>query len=106
MPGFDRTGPEGRGPMTGWRRGYCAGTRPRNDDDERRRDIDEVRGEHLDGPAEPWYGPGTEAGYGSGPGYGRGMAYRWGLGGFGRGRGRGFGPGRGQGRGYGRGGRR
>ena len=23
MPGFDRTGPGGRGPMTGWGRGYC-----------------------------------------------------------------------------------
>ena len=23
MPGFDRTGPEGRGPLTGWGRGYC-----------------------------------------------------------------------------------
>ncbi len=23
MPGFDRTGPEGRGPMTGGRRGLC-----------------------------------------------------------------------------------
>jgi len=24
MPGFDRRGPEGRGPMTGRRLGYCA----------------------------------------------------------------------------------
>ena len=24
MPGFDRTGPEGMGPMTGWGRGRCA----------------------------------------------------------------------------------
>jgi hypothetical protein len=24
MPGFDGTGPLGRGPMTGWRRGWCA----------------------------------------------------------------------------------
>ena len=23
MPGFDRTGPEGMGPMTGWGRGFC-----------------------------------------------------------------------------------
>jgi hypothetical protein len=23
MPGFDGTGPMGRGPMTGWRMGYC-----------------------------------------------------------------------------------
>ena len=25
MPGFDRTGPDGRGPMTGRGLGYCAG---------------------------------------------------------------------------------
>lgn len=24
MPGFDRTGPGGMGPMTGWGRGFCA----------------------------------------------------------------------------------
>ena len=24
MPGFDGTGPGGRGPMTGWGRGYCS----------------------------------------------------------------------------------
>ena len=23
MPGFDGTGPRGKGPMTGWARGYC-----------------------------------------------------------------------------------
>jgi hypothetical protein len=23
MPGFDRTGPRGRGPLTGWGRGWC-----------------------------------------------------------------------------------
>jgi hypothetical protein len=25
MPGYDRTGPNGKGPMTGRRRGYCSG---------------------------------------------------------------------------------
>ena len=25
MPGFDRTGPEGKGPMTGKKRGLCEG---------------------------------------------------------------------------------
>jgi hypothetical protein len=25
MPGYDRTGPNGRGPMTGRRHGYCSG---------------------------------------------------------------------------------
>lgn len=28
MPGFDATGPSGYGPMTGGRRGYCAGDAP------------------------------------------------------------------------------
>ena len=28
MPGLDRTGPFGEGPMTGGRRGYCAGAYP------------------------------------------------------------------------------
>ena len=26
MPGFDRSGPQGRGPMTGWSRGLCSRT--------------------------------------------------------------------------------
>ncbi len=28
MPGFDGTGPMGQGPLTGGRRGYCAGAVP------------------------------------------------------------------------------
>jgi len=28
MPGFDGTGPQGRGPMTGGARGYCVSSRP------------------------------------------------------------------------------
>ncbi len=28
MPGYDRRGPAGQGPMTGGGRGYCAGGRP------------------------------------------------------------------------------
>lgn len=28
MPGFDRTGPAGMGPMTGCRRGFCASPHP------------------------------------------------------------------------------
>jgi len=28
MPGFDRTGPLGQGPMTGWRRGWCSAGSP------------------------------------------------------------------------------
>ena len=66
MPGFDRTGPMGAGPMTGGARGMC-------------------------NPA----GVGVGTGYGGAVGYGRGMAFRrgYGGGGFGMGRGRGFGRG-------------
>jgi len=32
MPGYDKTGPSGQGPMTGGRRGYCAGGRPDSND--------------------------------------------------------------------------
>ena len=69
MPGYDRTGPMGAGPMTGGARGLC-------------------------NPAGAARVPGT-LGYG----YGRGMAFRRGFGGggFGMGMGRGRGYGRGYG---------
>ena len=69
MPGFNRTGPMGAGPMTGWGRGRC---NPRN--------------------------RGTLPDYG-GAGYGRGLGLRRGFGGgrSGMGRGRGYGPGAGWG---------
>jgi predicted DNA-binding protein (UPF0251 family) len=76
MPGFDRTGPQGEGPLTGRRRGHCAR-------DEKDQSQDE----------QPGRGPG---GRGRGPGRGPGR---------GRGAGRGPGPGAGRGRGRGRGGR-
>ncbi|OYT44383.1 hypothetical protein B6U90_05435 [Thermoplasmatales archaeon ex4484_6] len=57
MPGGDRTGPEGRGPMTGRRLGYCTGGTP------------------------PGYGAG---GYGWGRGGGRGFGRGRGMG-YGRG---------------------
>ncbi len=63
MPGFDRTGPAGQGPMTGRRRGLCA---------------DEEAGA-------------TGYGWGFGRGLGRGRFGNWGRGGgFGFGRGFGF----------------
>jgi hypothetical protein len=64
MPGFDRSGPMGAGPMTGGRRGLCG-----------------KRAGVADMPA-----------YGRGYGYGAGMGYRRGFGG-GRGRGFGPGRG-------------
>lgn len=71
MPGFDRTGPWGQGPMTGGARGYC----------------------------NSGYGPAYGRGYapGRGRGFPRGFApgYAWSPG---YGRGRGYGYGRGFGR--------
>ena len=69
MPGFDRTGPMGAGPMTGGARGLC-------------------------NPATAGYDPRFSGGFD----YGRGLAFRRGFrGGFGAGRGRGRGFGRGYG---------
>ena len=67
MPGFDRTGPIGAGPMTGGARGTC-------------------------NPATAGYNPGFTEGFSSGRGLGLRRGFR---GGFGpdRGRGRGFGRG-------------
>ncbi|MBW1713586.1 MAG: DUF5320 domain-containing protein [Deltaproteobacteria bacterium] len=69
MPGFDRTGPLGQGPMTGRGLGRCGpvGTR-----------------------AGAGYGYGWWPGYGWGGGFGRGPGRGFGRG-FGRGMGRGFG---------------
>ena len=64
MPGYDRSGPMGAGPMTGGRRGLCGRA-----------------GNAYDAPAPAGYG------------YGRGMAFRRGFGGgfgWGRGHGRGM----------------
>lgn len=63
MPGFDRTGPMGAGPMTGGRRGPCGGAYGR--------------------PAAT----GDDYGYGFGRGRGLGLGFRRGYG-----RGRCFGP--------------
>ena len=72
MPRGDRTGPEGRGPLTGRRAGYCAG-------------------ENVPGYANeqvPPMGMGRGFGRGGGRGRGRGGGRGWGRGG-GRGWGRG-----------------
>lgn len=73
MPGGDRTGPRGAGPMTGRAAGYCAG-------------------HGMPGFMNPQFG----RGYG-------GWAGAYGRGGFGGGRGRGFGRGFGRGAGMGAG---
>jgi hypothetical protein len=74
MPGGDRTGPLGEGPLTGRRAGYCAG----ND---------------APGFTEPWtgrgqgggFGAGRGGGFGSGGGFGRGRGGAWRHGGWRRG---------------------
>ncbi|QQR71540.1 MAG: DUF5320 domain-containing protein [Methanolinea sp.] len=87
MPGFDRTGPLGRGPMTGWGRGWCAtgrlpvpqqGTTPQaagTEPQEQAPDQSQLP------PAWPAWGPGPAV-------YGRGRGgIPWGCGrGFGGGR--------------------
>lgn len=61
MPGGDRTGPAGLGPMTGRRAGYCAGyDRP--------------------GYTNPWPGGGFGRGFGRGWGRGFGRGMGWGRG--------------------------
>ena len=78
MPRGDKSGPEGRGPMTGRGLGHCAGN------DRPGCQVDAV-------PAESGFGRGFGRGIGRARGFGRG----WGRG-YGHGFGRGFG---GQGRG-------
>ncbi len=88
MPGFNGTGPNGQGPMTGGGRGFCAqpqtGQAPQTPDQQ---------GNQADIP---------QADIPAGPG---GVVYGLGRGGLPRGGGRGrcFGGGRGLGRGRGRG---
>ena len=66
MPGGDRTGPVGYGPMTGRAAGYCAGY-------------------GVPGYMNPIPGFGRGMGFGRGRGFGRGFGRGWGIG-FGRGR--------------------
>ncbi|MFO7881951.1 MAG: DUF5320 domain-containing protein [Kosmotogaceae bacterium] len=61
MPGFDRTGPSGQGPMTGRGLGMCSGyARPVG-----------FRGPGL-ARRNGWYGRGRGFGFGRGRGFGRG----------------------------------
>ena len=59
MPGFDRTGPAGTGPMTGRQLGRCAGY-----------------GSDVPGRGFGGFGRGFRGGFGRG--YGRGLGFRWG----------------------------
>lgn len=105
MPGRDRTGPRGVGPMTGWAMGLC-GRDPRPEEAE-----GPIRGGRRSGFAGNRRGRGR-AGYGRAGGrtggWGRGWGAEWQGGraagwspGWGAGRGAGWGAGRGAGRGAG-----
>lgn len=69
MPGGDRTGPAGMGPMTGRAAGFCTGN-------------------NVPGFANPVAGRGFGFGRGFGMGRGMGFGFRGGRGGWGRGYGR------------------
>lgn len=78
MPGFDKTGPNGQGPMSGRRRGRCRDTKPEETTDNNAVNNNEIV-----------YGLGRR-GKPRGGGFGKGFGGGSGNG-MGRGRGRGFG---------------
>ena len=84
MPGFDRRGPNGEGPMTGRGLGRCSGASDTDQNANNANTQDNIPEEQR------FAAPGIGYGRGLGRGFGRGM----GRGFFGRGRGRGFGRGR------------
>lgn len=102
MPGFDGTGPIGKGPFTGRGMGYCIENIDSKDNKNqkiREKEVFDMPGGDGTGPAGLGPMTGRAAGYCAGylvPGYmnpiaGRGLGMGWGRGrvGFGRGGGRG-----------------
>jgi len=75
MPGFDGTGPRGRGPMTGRGEGNCA--MPADEYDDIPRGYGYGRGWGR-GRGRGWGRRGRGYGRGWGRGYGRGRRHRWG----------------------------
>ena len=84
MPGFDRRGPNGEGPMTGRQLGRCAGTTV----NEQTTNTAETQETNPEDPRfdAPGIGYGRGLGRGRGPGMGRRFFRRGRGGGFGRGR--------------------
>ena len=76
MPGFDRTGPQGQGPMTGRRMGRCNPETQPKDSDTPANNAEEFKD-------KGWFGYGR--GFGRGRGMGRGFRHGFGGRGFGRG---------------------
>jgi hypothetical protein len=70
MPGYDRTGPEGAGPLTGRQMGRCTGYGAK----QRKAFQPENPHEDSDNIQEPGYGFGRG---GRGFGWGRGMGFRF-----------------------------
>lgn len=70
MPGYDRTGPEGTGPLTGRRMGRCTGYGTK----QRKAIQPENQQEDSDNIQEPGYGLSRG---GRGFGWGRGMGFRF-----------------------------
>ncbi|MBN1300663.1 MAG: DUF5320 domain-containing protein [Melioribacteraceae bacterium] len=74
MPNLDRTGPEGRGPLTGRRMGKCGGKETVNKQSIERDDF--VYGRGRRGGARGWGGFGFGGGFRrGGRGFGRGYGY-------------------------------
>lgn len=74
MPGLDRKGPEGEGPMTGRRMGRCTNF------GDALKDKDTTDNPNAENQQTGWFGRGLGRGFGRGRGRGSGR-------GFGRGRG-------------------
>jgi hypothetical protein len=72
MPGFDRTGPQGQGPMTGGGFGYCGAGR-------RRGDLSALGGRDRRPGGGRGFGPGRGRGMARGRGIGRGYGRPWEL---------------------------
>ncbi len=78
MPGFDRTGPAGRGAMTGRGLGYCNPKRASRSDEEMSPEPDQIRSD-IDAPDQrPVFGLGRGGlPRGGGRGFGRGRMCRF-----------------------------
>ncbi len=77
MPGFDKTGPQGQGAMTGRKRGRCRDTQTENTENQTAENKDVVYGVGRGGRPRGG-GKGNCFGGGNGKGGGRGRGRRFG----------------------------